>query len=83
VFTGRTVGADEAATLGLLHRVAPAEQAESVAIELAAAIAGQHPAGVRVLKEMFRELDGSAARVAYENERLMRFQQHGHGLPRG
>jgi enoyl-CoA hydratase/carnithine racemase len=83
VFTGRTVSAEEADALGLLHRVAPAEQAESVALELAAAIAGQHPAGVRVLKEMFRELDGSAARVGYENEQLMRFQQHGHGLPRG
>ena len=37
---------------------------------------------VRVLKEMFRELDGTAARVAYENEKLMRFQRSGHGLPR-
>jgi hypothetical protein len=32
---------------------------------------------------MFRDLDGSAQRVAYENEQLMRFQQHGVGLPRG
>jgi hypothetical protein len=31
---------------------------------------------------MFRELDGSARRVAYENERLMRFQEHGAGIPR-
>jgi enoyl-CoA hydratase/carnithine racemase len=83
VFTGRTVGAEEASALGLLHRVAPADQAEAVALELASAIAAQHPAGVRVLKDMFRELDGSAARVAYENDQLMRFQQHGHGLPRG
>ncbi len=39
VFTGRTVGADEAERLGLLQRVAPAEQAEAAALELAAAVA--------------------------------------------
>jgi enoyl-CoA hydratase/carnithine racemase len=83
VFTGRTIGAGEASALGLLHRVAPAEQAEDVALELAATIAAQHPGGVRALKQMFRELDGSAARVAYENDQLMRFQRHGDGLPRG
>jgi hypothetical protein len=31
---------------------------------------------------MFRELEGSARRVAYENELLMDFQRHGAGLPR-
>jgi hypothetical protein len=36
-----------------------------------------------VLKQMFRELDRTGDRVAYENEHLMRFQQHGAGLPRG
>jgi len=83
VFTGRAVGADEADRLGLMHRVVPPEDAESAALELAQAVAAQSPSGVRVLKRMFRELDGSAARVAYENERLMEFQQLGTGLPRG
>ena len=45
-------------------------------------MAAQHPGGVRVLKQMFRDLDGTAQRVAYENEQLMRFQQHGAGIPR-
>jgi enoyl-CoA hydratase/carnithine racemase len=83
VLTGRVVGADEAAQLGLLHRSATADEAEAVAIGLAREIAGQSAGGIRVLKQMFRELDGTGARVGYENERLMYFQQHGAGLPRG
>ena len=83
VYTGRVVGADEALALGLLHRVAPAAQAESVAVELARAVAAQNPGGVRVLKAMFRDLDGTAARVEHENALLLRFQEHGAGLPRG
>ncbi len=31
---------------------------------------------------MFRDLEGSAARVAHENELLVDFQRHGAGLPR-
>jgi enoyl-CoA hydratase/carnithine racemase len=83
VYTGRLVGMDEARELGLLHRVAPAAGAEDAALELARAIAGQSPGGVRVLKQMFRDLDRSGERIAYENERLLYFQQHGAGLPRG
>jgi enoyl-CoA hydratase/carnithine racemase len=82
VFTGRTVGADEAYAMGLLHRVTPAAQAEAAALELAEQLCGQHPDGLRQLKQMFRELDGTPSRVAYENEQLMRFQEHGAGIPR-
>ncbi|HKC27369.1 MAG TPA: enoyl-CoA hydratase-related protein, partial [Jatrophihabitans sp.] len=82
IFTGRVVGADEARELGLLHDVVGADQAEQAALELARQIAAQSPAGVRELKQMFRDLDRSAERVAYENERLLWFQQHGAGLPR-
>ena len=81
VYTGRVVGADEALALGLLQRVVPAADAEAAALELAAAIARQQ--GARVLKRMFRDLERTAERVAYENERLLHFQQHGTGLPRG
>ena len=92
IFTGRVVGMDEAVALGLLHRTAPAEEAhaagflhatapaaeaEARAIELASGLGD-----VRVLKQMFRELDGTADRVAYENEKLMDFQRSGTGLPR-
>jgi enoyl-CoA hydratase/carnithine racemase len=83
VFTGRTIGMTEAAELGLLQRTAPADAAEAAALELAADVARQNAGGLRELKTMFRELDTGAQRVAYENERLMRFQQDGSGLPRG
>lgn len=82
VYTGRVVGADEAAGLGLLHRVALAEQAEAVALDLAGDIAAQSGDGVRVLKQMFRDLERSGERIAYENEKLLHFQEHGTGIPR-
>jgi enoyl-CoA hydratase/carnithine racemase len=82
VLTGRSISMVEAIALGLLQRSASADEAESFAIVLAEQIAAQHPGGIRVLKQMFRELDGTAQRVAYENEQLMRFQQHGAGIPR-
>lgn len=83
VYTGRRVGADEALALGLVHRVAPAAEAEAAALDLAAAVVQQSPSGVRELKEMFRELEGTVARVDFENERLVRFQRDGAGLPQG
>ena len=83
VFTGRSIGADEAREMGLLQRVAPADEAEAVAVELAEQVAAQSPGGIRVLKQMFRDLDGTPERIAHENERLLYFQEHGAGLPRG
>jgi enoyl-CoA hydratase/carnithine racemase len=82
VLTGRVVGMDEAERLGLLHRTAAADDAEAVAIDLAREIAAQTAGGIRVLKQMFRDLDRTGDRVGYENERLMYFQQHGAGIPR-
>jgi enoyl-CoA hydratase/carnithine racemase len=81
VFTGRVVRIAEAEQIGLVHRVAAAGAAEASAVALATEVAGQSADGVRVLKQMFRELDGSAARVSYENELLMNFQRTGTGLP--
>ena len=83
VFTGRKLSIADADALGLLHRTAPEANAEAAAIDLAAQLTGQSADGLRVLKQMFRELDATPARVAYENERLMAFQEHGTGLPRG
>jgi enoyl-CoA hydratase/carnithine racemase len=82
VFTGRVISMVEAVAMGLLQRTAQADEAEDIAVDLAGQIAAQHPQGVRTLKQMFRTLEGSAQRVAYENEQLMRFQQHGAGIPR-
>jgi enoyl-CoA hydratase/carnithine racemase len=83
VFTGRPIGADEAASYGLLQRSAPAADAEGAAIALATDLVRQSAGGIRVLKQMFRELEGSAQRVAYENDRLVEFQRSGTGLPQG
>jgi enoyl-CoA hydratase/carnithine racemase len=83
VLTGRVVGMEEAAALGLLHRTAPAADAEAAALALAREVARQPPEGLRSLKALFRELEGSAGRVARENERLEDFQRNGGGLPQG
>ena len=83
VYTGRAIGAEEADALGLLQRTATANRAEEAALELARDIVRQSAPGVRVLKQMFRELEGSAGRIAYENEHLLDFQRHGTGLPQG
>jgi enoyl-CoA hydratase len=75
IYSGRTVGAQEALALGLVGEVA--EDAEARALELAGGLED-----VRHLKTLFRQLDGGAERVALENAALMRFQREGAGLPR-
>lgn len=81
ILTGRVLGMDEARALGLLQRCAPAAEAEAAALALAGELAAHPPEGTRRLKALFRELDGSGARVALENEALVAFQRHGAGLP--
>ncbi|HEY0888614.1 MAG TPA: enoyl-CoA hydratase/isomerase family protein [Nocardioides sp.] len=83
VYTGRTLDAAEAASYDLVHRVAPADQAEATALELAGDLARQSADGLRTLKVMFRDLERTDERISYENERLVRFQRHGTGLPQG
>jgi enoyl-CoA hydratase len=83
IMTGRVVGIDEAERLGLLARRAPAAEAEAEAIALAGEIA-QHPAaGLRHLKDLFREYEGTKYRVARENAEIVEFQRTGGGLPYG
>jgi hypothetical protein len=69
--------------VGLAQRTAPADEAEAVAVELAGLIARQSSDGIRTLKEMFRELEGTDHRITYENERLLDFQRNSVGLPQG
>jgi enoyl-CoA hydratase/carnithine racemase len=83
IFTGRVLSMADAEALGLLHRTASEARAEAEAITLADELTRQSADGLRGLKQMFRDLDTSADRVTYENDRLMYFQQHGTGLPRG
>ncbi|MGZ6642021.1 MAG: enoyl-CoA hydratase/isomerase family protein [Solirubrobacteraceae bacterium] len=82
ILTGRTIGMEEARARGLLHRTAPAAQAEAVALKLAREVAAHDPSGVRALKAMFAELGHGAERVARENQLLVDWQRTGSGLPR-
>jgi enoyl-CoA hydratase/carnithine racemase len=83
IFTGRTIGAEEAARIGLVHDTVPALEAEEAAMKLARHVAAHSPEGVSILKAAFRELDGAQGRVAHENELLEVFQRKGAGLPQG
>ncbi|WP_406864731.1 enoyl-CoA hydratase/isomerase family protein [Streptomyces sp. HUAS MG47] len=83
IYTGRSVGAEEAVSLGLVQRTAPADQAEAAALDLAGLVARQSAQGIRTLKQMFRDLESTANRISYENERLLDFQRNGTGLPQG
>ena len=56
LFTGRFIDAAEAHALGLLSRVAPAEQIERTVRELAMEIASNAPLTIRATKEMLRRL---------------------------
>jgi enoyl-CoA hydratase/carnithine racemase len=81
IFTGRVVGMGEAEALGLLQRTAPAAEAEAAALDLARELAAHPPEGLRTLKRMFRDFEGTADRVASENLILDAFQREGAGLP--
>jgi enoyl-CoA hydratase len=83
IFTGRTLGMDEARALGLLHRTAPAAEAEAAAIDLAREIAPHPPEGMRRLKALFREVTGATNHLTTENTALIEWQRSGAGLPRG
>lgn len=81
IFTGRVVGAAEADALGLLARVTPAAEAEAAALELAREIAAHPAPGLRHLKALFREYEGTTYRVLRENAEIVEFQRAGAGLP--
>jgi enoyl-CoA hydratase/carnithine racemase len=81
IYTGRVVGAAEADALGLLARRAPAAEAEAAALELAGSIAAHAPDGLRRLKRLFAEYDGTRYRVLRENAEIVAFQRDGSGIP--
>ena len=83
IFTGRVVEAEEADALGLLARCAPAAEAEAAALDLARAIAQNSADGLRHLKDLIREYEGTKDRVARENAEIVEFQTTGGGLPYG
>jgi enoyl-CoA hydratase/carnithine racemase len=84
IMTGRVVLADEAQALGLLAGpVVPAAEAEAAALALARQVAAHPPAGLRHLKDLFREYEATKYRVARENAEIVEFQRSGGGLPYG
>ncbi|MBI5106435.1 MAG: enoyl-CoA hydratase/isomerase family protein [Solirubrobacterales bacterium] len=83
ILTGRVVEAAEALELGLVTRVVAAAEAEAAALELAAALAQQPAANLRLLKDLFREYEGTKYRVLRENAEIIAFQREGAGLPYG
>lgn len=70
VLTSRTVGAQEAARLGLVQRLVPAGEGVATALELAATIAANDPDAVRYLKRQFDRFSGLGDRIAAENDAL-------------
>ncbi|HET6506833.1 MAG TPA: enoyl-CoA hydratase/isomerase family protein [Baekduia sp.] len=83
IMTGRVVAVDEAEALGLLARRTTAADAEAEAIALARELTPYPAAGLRHLKDLFREYEGTKYRVARENAEIVEFQRTGGGLPYG
>jgi enoyl-CoA hydratase/carnithine racemase len=81
IFTGRPIDCAEAEALGLAARTAKRGEAEATAVALAGEVARHPPEGLRRLKRMFSDFDGTPARVAKENTVLNRWQRRGPGLP--
>jgi enoyl-CoA hydratase len=83
LLTGRLLDAPAARELGLVHRSAPAAEAEAAALALAGEVAAQPAEGVRQMKRLIRRFESTAERVERENAVLLYWQRHGAGLPRG
>ncbi len=81
LLTARTVSADEALRLGLVHRVAPAARTQEAALELAAEVAAHPPEAVARMKRMLLEWDGVVERSAAEGRGQVEWQRSGPGLP--
>jgi enoyl-CoA hydratase len=70
MLTGRLVGAEEAARIGLANRVVPPGELLDAARDLAAEIVANAPFGVRMTKEVLRhnvDAQSAAAAIALEN----------------
>jgi enoyl-CoA hydratase/carnithine racemase len=71
VLTARTVGAEEAARLGLVQRLTPPGGALDEAVAVAAAMAANDPRTVAYLKRQFDRFSGLGDRVAAEADGLL------------
>ena len=81
IFTARVLDQRAADALGLLRRGGARGRGRGRG-HRAGHVDDRSGRGLRTLKAMFRELEGTERRVAYENELLVEFQARGAGLPR-
>jgi enoyl-CoA hydratase len=69
LLTGRSVDAEEAARIGLVNRVVPADELIACSLELAADIARNSPFGIRLTKQVLqRNVDAVSLPAAIEAE---------------
>jgi len=68
IYTGRIVEADEAARLGLVNEVVPAEQLMPAALAMARTIARNAPLPVRLAKRAVQQAHQGGIREALERE---------------
>ena len=69
LLTGRTVEADEAARIGLVNRVVPAEELREAALDVAGLMAAHSPLGVRLTKAVVQaNVDAPSLERAVELE---------------
>jgi enoyl-CoA hydratase/carnithine racemase len=69
MFTGRTVDAEEAARIGLVNRVVPADRLRDEAVEMATTIAGFSPFATALSKRaLYANLDAPSLYTALEVE---------------
>jgi enoyl-CoA hydratase/carnithine racemase len=71
VLTGRRIGAVEAASLGIVTRLAPAGEWLDAAMELAATVAERPPLAVRLAKQAVLAADESSLSGGLEHERRL------------
>jgi enoyl-CoA hydratase len=68
LLTGRTVGAEEALELGLIHRLTAQERVLEEALALAREVAGNSPAAVRATRRLLQGLEETRLRAALAAE---------------
>lgn len=83
IYTSKLVQIDEAEALGLLAGRAADDDAEAVALQLAATLCGQSVTGLRRLKALFAENEHLVERTVNENQHIVGFQRDGGSLPYG
>jgi len=69
ILTGRRMGADEAAALGLASRVVPGDALIEAAVELAAIIARAAPLAITAARDILRETAGMEVEAGYKRMR--------------